>query len=266
MGVSSPQLNFQNILVVPTAAKLALQGAVNDGQLALVTGKSADFDGGQGIYIADKSGTLTAHADDIVSADDGYDGVCKWRRLFPGGPSPALVTLGTPVSGTITAVHDFSGGVNRTTFTLTAARIPVTDAAGSGSFGTLKLATLPEGAIIFLGGRQNYTAFAEGAALTGAVGDAVFDIGVGTVAIAAAADGALGGATDDNIIIEKAITLSGGTGTGTSVLGTPVAHDGTSTPATINLNWSGTAATIDASSTIDVTGTITVLWSWMGDD
>jgi hypothetical protein len=99
-------------------------------------------------------------------------------------------------------------------FDLDAAQIPVTDAAGSGSYGALKLFDFNEGAISFHGCRQNYTAFAEGAALTGAAGDASFDIGVGSVAIAAAADGALA-TTDDNIGTEVNITLSGGTGTGT---------------------------------------------------
>ena len=42
--------------------------------------------------------------------------------------------------------------------------------------------------------------------------------------------------------------------------------NGTATPITLRLNWSGTAATIDASSTIDVTGTITVAGVMLGDD
>jgi hypothetical protein len=149
-------------------------------------------------------------------------------------------------------------------FDLDAAQIPVTDAAGSGSYGALKLFDFNEGAISFHGCRQNYTAFAEGAALTGAAGDASFDIGVGSVAIAAAADGALA-TTDDNIGTEVNITLSGGTGTGTGLTGN-VAIDGTTTALDLALNWSGTAATIDASSTIDVTGTITVAGVFLGDD
>lgn len=151
------------------------------------------------------------------------------------------------------------------TFTLAAARIAVTDAAASGSYGALKLFDFNQGSIAFLGCRQNYTAFAEGATLTGAAGDAAFDIGVGSVAIAAAADGALGGATDDNIGGEIAITLSGGTATGTLTSGAAVV-DGTSTAADLVVNWSGSAATIDASSTIDVTGTITVTGVFLGDD
>ena len=150
------------------------------------------------------------------------------------------------------------------TFTLDAAQVPVTDAAASGSYGALKLFDFNEGAVSVFGCRQDYTAFAEGSALTGAAGDASFDIGVGSVAIAAAADGALA-STDDDIGAEVNITLSGGTGTGTGVTGAS-SFNGTATAVDLALNWSGTAATIDASSTIDVTGTITVSGVMLGDD
>lgn len=151
------------------------------------------------------------------------------------------------------------------TFTLDAAQIPVTDAAASGSYGALNLFTFVEGALANLACRQNYTAFAEGAALTGAAGDAVFEIGIGSVEIDAAADGALA-TTDDDIGGDVNITLSGGTATGTGLTGSATPIDGTATAAKIALNWSGTAATIDASSTIDVTGTITVAGTFIGDD
>ena len=171
-----------------------------------------------------------------------------------------------PASGTVTLATN--SWVNypdfHLTFTLDAAQIPVTDAALSGSYGALKLFDFNQGAIAFTGVRQNYTAFAEGAALTGAAGDAVFDIGLGSVAIAAAADGALA-TTDDNIGTEIAVTLSGGTGTGTGVNGN-VVLDGTTTALDLALNMSGSAASIDASSTLDVTGTITVTGTFLGDD
>lgn len=152
-------------------------------------------------------------------------------------------------------------------FTLDAAQVPVTDAAGSGSYGALKLFDFNEGAISILGCRQDYTAFAEGAALTGAAGDAVFDIGVGSVAKAAAADGALGGANDDDIGGEIAVTLSGGTATATLVEGAKsTGINGTGTAADVVVNVSGTAATIDATSTLDVTGTIEIVGVFLGDD
>jgi hypothetical protein len=191
----------------------------------------------------------------IGSADDGVE----------QANATQVGAVNAPSSGTVAVtVHRF-GPFFRLDFTLAAAQITVTDDGGSGSYGSLKLFDFAEGAVQFLGARQNYTAFAEGAALTGAAGDAAFEIGVGTTAIAAAADGALG-ATEDNIGGDVNVTLSGGTGTGTGVNSSTAAHDGTTTAADLNLNWSGSAATIDATSTIDVTGTITVTGVLLGDD
>lgn len=178
-----------------------------------------------------------------------------------------LGTKGSPASGTLTVKAYQFGPFIRYDFTLIAARITVTDGGVSGSYGSLKILDLPEGAYTFLGARQDYTAFAEGAALTGGAGDAVFEIGVGTTAISAAADGTLGNGVNEDVGQAVSVTLSGGTGTGTAVDGAKTtALNGTATALDLNLNWSGTAATIDANSTIDVTGTISVLLCHMGDD
>ncbi len=182
-----------------------------------------------------------------------------------GNEIGALATA--PTSGTVAVTVSRNGRYFNLDFTLTAARIPVTDGAASGSHGTLKLWNFNQQAISFLGARQNYTAFAEGAALTTAAGDAVFEIGVGTTAISAAADGTLGNGVNENVGQAVSVTLSSGTGTGTAVDGAKTtALDGTATALSLNLNWSGTAATIDATSTIDVTGTITVSGVFLGDD
>jgi len=178
-----------------------------------------------------------------------------------------LGTITQPASGSIVVREAKFGGLVVSTFTLNKARITVTDGGVSGSYGTIILYTCPQAAVTFLGCRQNYTAFVEGAALTTGAGDAVFEIGVGTTAISAAADGTLGNGVQENIGQAVAVTDSGGTGTGTAVDGAKTtALDGTTTALKFNLNWSGTAATIDANSTIDVTGTITVVWAHMGDD
>lgn len=183
-----------------------------------------------------------------------------------------IAALGTqaaqPASGTVTmeaiATTSLAYPFFHLRFTLDAARMTVTDAGAGGSFGALKLFDFNAGAISILGTLQNYTAFAEGAALTGAAGDAAFDIGVGSVAIAAAADGTLGGATDDNIGGEIAVTLSGGTGTG-KLASPAVTIDGTATAADIVVNFSGSAATIDATSTLDITGTIDIVGVFIAD-
>lgn len=176
-------------------------------------------------------------------------------------------TLNQPASGSVAVAEVQFGPFVQLTFTLNAAQFAVTDDGANGSYGTLKLYDLNEGAVTFLGCRQNYTAFAEGVDLTGEAGDAAFEIGVGTTAIAAAADGTLGNGVNENIGQAVAVTLDGGTGTGTAVDGVKTtALDGTTTAIDINLNFSGSAATIDATSTIDVTGTITVLYCTMEDD
>ncbi len=176
------------------------------------------------------------------------------------------------VLGAINAATGLSLAVERSdflfkmTFTLSAVSITVTDAAGSGSSGSLKIFDFVQGAILPLGSRQNYTAFAEGAALTTGAGDAAFVMALGSVA-ANAGDGALTGTEVDIAPSTGTITLSGGTGAGTVMGGaTAAAIDGTTTATDVYLNWSGTAATIDATSTISVTGTITLLVALLGDD
>ena len=177
----------------------------------------------------------------------------------------AVGTVASPASGTVTAVCKYVAGFVHITFTLTAAQIPVTDGTSSGSHGSLKLMDLAEGGWHFIASRQNYTAYSPDG--TGVPDDTVFDIGVGTGAIAAAADGVLtADATFDNIGAKVDQTLSGGTVTGTGFDACNAVVDGTTTALDINLNWAGTAATVDGDGTIDVTGTITIVAAYLGDD
>lgn len=185
--------------------------------------------------------------------------------LAAASTDSTIGTVNSPVSGTTAIAFERYGNFFVLTVTLTASQIPVTDGAGSGSHGSLKLLDFAEGVVGYMKCRQDYTAFAEGAALTGDAGDAVFEIGVGTTAISAADDGTLG-ATEDDICGDVNVTLSGGTGTGTISNNSTAVADGSSSATDLNLNWSGTAATIDANSTIDVTGTLTVVGVLMGDD
>lgn len=149
-------------------------------------------------------------------------------------------------------------------YNLASVVMTVTDAAGAGSFSNVKLFDFNEGAVMFLGARQNYSAFvADGTGVTATV---VFDIGVGTVAKTAAADGALGGATDDDIGGEIAVTL-GTTVLPASLISTaPAGSDGTATARDLYLNFSGTAATVAGNGTLAVTGTITVVGVLLDDD
>jgi hypothetical protein len=185
-----------------------------------------------------------------------------WQVPNVDAPATSLGTAPTVSGMTCEVVKNGPWFMLR--YNLNAVVITVTDAAGSGSHGSLKLFDFNEGALMFLGCRQNYSAFtADGTGVTATV---VFDIGVGTVAKSAAADGALGGATDDDIGGEIAVTL-GTTSLPVSLISTaPAASDGTATARDLNLNWSGTAATVSANGTIAVTGTITVVGVLLDDD
>lgn len=171
-----------------------------------------------------------------------------------------------PTIGTLNTSIEAIGSFFVINFELVEVSLTVTDGAGAGSFAVFKLFDFIPGAVAFTGCRQNYTAFAEGSALTTGVGDAAFEIGVGTTAIAAAADGTLGNAVIENVGQAVTITNLAGTGAGTAVDYGRACIDGTSTAVDLNLNWSGTAATIDATSTIKVTGTISVSGVMLGDD
>jgi len=176
------------------------------------------------------------------------------------------VTVGAaPSVAGLTVDVNRQGNIATLTFNLAAVSVPVTDAAGSGSSGSLKIFDFANFAIQPLASRMDFTAFTEGAALTGAAGDAAFVMGLGSVA-ANAADGALTGTEVDFAAVTATITLGSTTLPYSKLAGQGTAIDGTSTAVDLYLNWSGSAATIDANSTISVTGTITVILALLGDD
>lgn len=190
--------------------------------------------------------------------------------MLPNRTLPALSGIGAlnqPTSGKVELVGiDKEGPYFRLELKLTKARVAITDGAGSGSYGALKLFGFEQQAITFLGSRADYTAFASDG--TGVPNDTNFVIGLGTVAIAAAADKTLGTTTGVNIGASLELTLSSGTAAGTRVTG-PLdigVADGTATAANIQLNVSGSALTVDGNGWLDVTGTVSVTFAFMGDD
>lgn len=226
----------------------------------------------------EKNSNATAPASGSVVAYDGnkLDNIPVATLLstyFSLGSSASELNLldasaGSPGTlATLTGVTSTTqrfGNIYVSKFVLSAYSLAVTDAAGSGSHGAVKLMDFPEGFIAVHKCSQVYTAFtADGTGVTGTV---VFDIGVGSVLKAAAADGALGGATDDDIGGEIAVTLGTTTLPVTLITSPTAVLDGSAASLDIALNWSGTAATVDGNGTIAITGWIEVVWSYLGDD
>lgn len=178
----------------------------------------------------------------------------------------AVGAVAAPVSGTTAVAISKVGNEVVLTFTMTAMRIAVTDAAASGSFGATKIFDFVEQALVFKGARANWTASVEGAGLSGA-DDAAYVIGVGTTPITVAADGVLA-AANQNVAASKSITdpISSAQASVSAPAVATAAVDGTGTASDLYVNWSGTAATVDASSTIDMTGTLTIALTLLGDD
>jgi hypothetical protein len=167
---------------------------------------------------------------------------------------------GTGVTCTIT---HFSGYVELD-FTLTAVAVTWTDAAGSGSSGSIKIFDLVAGAWQSLGCRTNLTITSD--ATLDPSGDLAGVFALGSVA-ANAGDGALTG-TEVDFAATKAFTLSSNTlAVGTNLTAAGAAGvDGTATASDIYLNFSGSAATSDANGVLTVAGTISLRLIKLGDD
>lgn len=185
------------------------------------------------------------------------------RRTYAG-----LVGIGTltqPTAGRIEVTGlEVKGNITRLDFKFSRARITVTDATTSGSYGAYKFFDFAnEQAIAFLGSRQDYVSYVSDG--TGVPNDTAFEIGVGTAAIAVAADGTLGNGVNENVGQAVTQTLSTGTTTGSAVTNGSVVN-GTATALDLALNFSGSAATVDGNGWIDVNGTFSVSFTNLGDD
>lgn len=180
--------------------------------------------------------------------------------------TPASIgTLALPTSGIVVLDdNNVHWPQFNLTFKLNKARIPVTDAGASGSFGSLKLFDFVAGVLTYKQSMQRFTSFIEGAALTGGAGDASFKLGLGSVAVAAAADSALTGTSVD-VGSAVSVTLAAGVGSGSAAFVADKITDGLTTPADLYLNFSGSAATIDANSYIDVTGVVSVSGEFLSE-
>lgn len=154
-------------------------------------------------------------------------------------------------------------GVLKTVLTLDNVSVTMTDATAAGSHGSLKLYDFPACNMLFLGGSCDLTLTAGegGIADTAAVVAAVGTTTVGT-------DNATLTTTEADLIPSTASTLTAGAGTtkGKTVTAGVVVFDGTSTPKDAWLNFAVPDAGSTANDTLTVSGTVTLVWSNLGDN
>lgn len=178
----------------------------------------------------------------------------------------AATAIGAPAGTGVACAIKRAGNFFSLDFTLTNVAITHTDAAGSGSSGSLKIFDFAEGMVTILGARMNLSFLGDALIDTNA-GDMAFVCGLGSVA-ADAGNGALTGTEVNICTVSSTVTLSAKAGSlasfpSVAVL-TPI--DGTATAVDLYFNESGTAATSDANGVLTVTGTITVNGMFLGDD
>lgn len=175
-------------------------------------------------------------------------------------------SVGAAAGSGVAVVIEKKGHIATLDFTLTNVAITWTDAAGSGSFGSIKIFDFAEGAWQVIGSRTNLSWLGDALIDTNA-GDMAFVFGLGSVA-ANAGDAALTGTEVDYVAVSSTITLAAKVAAASTILkgagAAPV--DGTGTASDIYLNASGSAATSDANGVLTVSGTITLVLAYLGDD
>ncbi len=193
-----------------------------------------------------------------------------------GVDDDTLDSVGTVAVVTgLSAVEKGNGSIHKTILTLDEVDVATTDGstpATDGAWGTKTLYTFPVGRLVILSAHAVFPLGGLVATTGGGTGlsdTADLGIGVGTVAAAQATEFGLSG-TAENIAAEMDVNLVAGASdaveTATNV--TAAAHDGTSSAISAKLNLR-TLGDDDHGVTADilvVSGTITILWTMIGDE
>ncbi len=192
-------------------------------------------------------------------------------------PDNALNSVGTVGTTTgVSAVERGNAAMHKTIITLSAVAIAMTDGdtpATDANFGTLKLYTFPEGHVIlhsahFVFPVAGFVAVTGGS--TGLSDTADLEVGVGTTARANASNFALAAAEHDIVPENTGVDLVAGSSDAieSSISTATLRADGSAAAKTANLNII-TSDDADSGTTDDVlttNGTITLIWSMVGDN
>jgi hypothetical protein len=169
---------------------------------------------------------------------------------------------GAKAGTTVTVVEEGgNAAIHKTVLTLTATPITLTDEAGAGQFGGVKIYDMPAGNNVFLGATIDADLTLTNALWTDA---AQGDVGLGTTAVT---DGDALANTEQNIIATTAIaamTAQTGPINASSAAPATIAAAGTTdTDVYLNVRIDDADAHITDGGTI--TGTVTLIWANLGD-
>lgn len=153
------------------------------------------------------------------------------------------------------------GGQVHETYTFTNRSVTITDNTTSGAHGNLKIVDLPEGNVVIVGATTNLTIARVGTNITAT---AAVVAAVGTVA-AANTDATLT-STEANIVPSTVATLTAGAGVvkGVSTSGSTI--NGTTTRVPVFLNFAMPDASSGGNDALTVNGTITLVYTLIGDN
>lgn len=182
-----------------------------------------------------------------------------------GGEVPLTTTeIGAKNGSAVAATEQGSAVLHRTKLTLTDLAITTTDADTNGAHGSHKLYDFPEGHIHILSVHADLAVESTGAT-DGIATTATYDIGIGSTATATG-DAALS-TTEQNILTKQEGNLSSGEATIGAATASGVVLDGSATPADLYLNVAIEADDHDTEDgELTFNGTVTVLWTKLGDD
>lgn len=155
------------------------------------------------------------------------------------------------------------GGTEKTVLTLSGEQVTMTDAGAAGSHGSMKVFDFPAGSIVFLGATCDLTITAgaggitDTAAVVGAIGTATVGTGDATLT-----------GTEADLVPSAASPLTAGAGTtkGKSITAGIAVLDGTAVAIDAWLNFAVPDVGSAANDTLTVSGTITLVWSNLGDN
>lgn len=199
----------------------------------------------------------------VVVGSDGKIGAAAFDgAITTEVEGVTTVGVGAKAGDTVEAVENGCGGViHKTVLTLTATPITLTDDAGQGQYGGVKIYDMPAGNTVFLGATIDAVLTLTDEAWTDA---AEGDVGLGTTAVT---DGNALATTEQNIIATTeiaAMTAQEGPINASSVSLAPIAAAGEAdTDVYLNVRIDDAEAHITDGGTI--TGTVTLVWVNVGD-